>query len=183
METEQPTIPTYDLTFNLNMTIEIVSAEGVYLTGGAAFGVPGDNTMSDEDGDGIYSLTLQVDSGFASDYTFTNGACADYSCKESIAGQACAVPPFNDRRLDPMSGPLTINTCFGQCTDDGSCSAPVSDVDVTFNVDVSQESFATVYVFGSFNGWSRGSCDEMQDTDGDEERYSATTSSVGTWQL
>ena len=169
-----PNLPTYDLTINLNMANEVVSAEGVFLTGGAAFGVPGDNPMSDEDGDGIYSLTLQVDSGFASDYTFTNGACLDYSCKENIAGQPCAVPPFNDRRLDPMSGPVTINTCFSQCTDDGSCSTPAADVDVTFNVDVSQQTLATVYVFGSFNGWNDSEI-EMQDVDGDGT-YSATVS-------
>ena len=160
-------LPTYDLTFNLNMANENVSADGVFLAGGAAFGegwlIPAQELL-DLDGDGIYSLTLQVDSGFSSDYTFVNGI--GWGNKENIAGQDCAVPPYNDRRLDAMSGPVTINTCFAQCTDDGSCGAAVADVNVTFNVDISEESFTDVYVFGSFNGWSAPGI-QMLDADAD----------------
>ena len=62
--------------------------------------------------------------GFTSHYTFTNGVCEDWSCKENIAGQACADPDnWNDRYIENVTGPLVINTCFAQCTTDGSCPA------------------------------------------------------------
>ena len=42
---------------------------------------PGDNQMTDDDGDGIYSITVKA--RLDSHYTFTNGACGDWSCKET----------------------------------------------------------------------------------------------------
>ena len=165
-------LPTYDLTFNVNMTNAGVSADGVFLAGGAAFGEGVEHSFAellDPDGDGIF---VDIASGLrlSSDYTFVNGI--GWGNKEDISGQDCAVPPYNDRRLDAMSGPVTISTCFGQCTDDGSCAAPASDVNVTFNVDVSQENLSAVYVFGSFNGWNDGEI-QMEDPDADGT-YSAT---------
>jgi len=89
---------TYTVTFNLNMANENVSAEGVFIAGGQEFGVPGDNPMLDEDGDGIFSATLTMNAGFFGNYTFTNGACFDWSCKENLAGLSCGDPSFyNDR--------------------------------------------------------------------------------------
>ena len=49
-----------DVTFNVNMANEDVSADGVFLAGGADFGFPGDNPMSDDDQDGIWTITKQV---------------------------------------------------------------------------------------------------------------------------
>ena len=48
------------VTWNLNMTNETVATEGPSVAGGLDFGYPGDNPMSDPDGDGIWTLTLQV---------------------------------------------------------------------------------------------------------------------------
>ena len=45
------------------MQNEDVSADGVYLAGGVHFGWPGDNPMSDEDGDGIWSITVSLAEG------------------------------------------------------------------------------------------------------------------------
>ena len=96
----RPTPKWSAVTWNLNMSNETVAAEGPSVAGGADFGFPGDNPMSDPDGDGICTLTLQVASGYTGYYTFTNGACADWSCKENIAGQACANPAnYNDRSV------------------------------------------------------------------------------------
>ena len=49
------------VTWNLNMTNETVAPEGPSVAGGADFGTPGDNPMSDPDGDGIWTLTLEVE--------------------------------------------------------------------------------------------------------------------------
>ena len=97
---QEPAADAHDVTFNLNMANENVSPEGRVFGGGRQFGFPGDFPMSDEDGDGIWSITVQVPHGFTGHYTFTNGACQDWSCKENIVGQDCADPDnWNDRLL------------------------------------------------------------------------------------
>ena len=120
----------HQVTFNLNMANETVSPEGVYLAGGAYFGVAGDNPLTDQDGDGIWTVTVPVPHGFTGHYTFLNGNCGDWSCKENIAGLECADPSnYNDRLLVNTIEPLVISTCFGQCTTDGTCNAIVGCMD------------------------------------------------------
>lgn len=158
---------TVSVTWNLNMNNETVAAEGPSVAGGADFGFPGDNPMTDDDGDGIYTWTTEVAVGYTGFYTFTNGACGDWSCKENIAGQDCANPGnYNDRSLENITEDTVINTCFGQCSTDGSCTAS-SDVDVTFQVDMNDSNTdGGVFMFGGFNGWNAGA-NPMDDSDGD----------------
>ena len=120
---QAPAADAHFVTFNVNMANETVSPEGVFLAGGGNFGFPGDYPMSDDDGDGVWSITVQVPHGFTGHYTFTNGACEDWSCKENIVGQPCADPyNWNDRLLVNVTSTMEVNTCFGQCTTDGSCA-------------------------------------------------------------
>ena len=159
----------YDVTFNVNMANEDVSSDGVFLAGGAHFGWPGDNPMSDDDGDGIWSITVTLAEGTAGNYTFLNGNCGDWSCKEDLSGLECGDPAnYNDRILEPVTGDTVLSTCFGQCSTDGSCAAPPASYDVTFQVDMSQYGGAlgTVNLNGNFAGWC-GGCIEMSDDDGD----------------
>ena len=112
------------VTFNLNMSNETVSDGGVYL-GGGVIGGPTEHEMTDPDGDGIYSVSISLANGTTGNYTFLNGNCPDWSCKENIAGLPCADPGnYNDRILPDINGDVTISTCFAQCSEDGSCSAP-----------------------------------------------------------
>ncbi len=114
---------THFVTFNLNMSNEDVSPEGVYLAGGP-FGTPGAYPLTDPDGDDIWNVVLDLPHGFSGHYTFTNGACQDWSCKEFIGGQDCADPEhWNDRYLDNVTSSFTVSTCFSQCTTDGTCAA------------------------------------------------------------
>ena len=156
------------VTWNLNMENEDVSPDGVFLAGGIDFGAPGDNPMTDDDGDGVYSITLEVTTPYNGNYTFTNGACGDYSCKEDIAGQDCADGTWNDRLLSNITEDHVVNTCFGECSTDGSCSEPAQTAIVTFNVDMSEYTgdFGMVNLSGSLNGWC-GDCNQMSDDDGD----------------
>ena len=187
------------------MQNEDVSPDGLFLAGGLAFGegwnVPAQELL-DADGDDIYSVTLLVDSGFSSDYTFVNGI--GWGNKENIAGQDCAVALYNDRRLDPMSGPETVSTCFAVCSTDGSCpvgagctdgdaanydaSATTDDgscqYNVTFAVDMSNyaasgEVFTTPEINGSFNGWC-GGCNPLSDPEGDNIWTTTLPLPVGT---
>lgn len=156
------------VTFNVNMANEIVDPTGVYLAGGMNFGVPGDNPMSDDDGDGIWTITMEVDSGFSGHYAFTNGACGDWSCKENLAGLPCGdAANYNDRFLEPVYQNTVLSTCFGQCSTDGSCEN-ISAVPVTFRVDMSEQIVISgVTIFGgSINGWNN-TATPMTDDDGD----------------
>ncbi len=155
------------ITINLGEGDIEVSEEGLYIAGGGNFGVPGDNLLSDG-GNGIHSISFEREVGFESHYTFTNGACGDWACKENIGGQSCADPNnFNDRKMGPVMEDLEINTCFGICTEDTNCEGGGMTV-VTFEVDMSGYSgdYTTVYVSGNFNNWD-GTANPMNDDDGD----------------
>lgn len=144
-----------NITWNVNMSEETVSMDGVFLAGGPFFG-HGELEMTDPDGDQTYSITLEREVGFTTDYTFINGICLpDWSCKENIAGQDCAVQPYNDRNLPATNEDTVISTCFGQCTTDGSCT-PAPMYNVTFNVDMSQETGVNqVFIMGNtINNWN-----------------------------
>ncbi|HCZ08514.1 MAG TPA: hypothetical protein DHV07_05290, partial [Flavobacteriales bacterium] len=158
-----PSGETVDVTFTVNMENETVSSDGVSVAGGTYFGFPGDNPMSDN-GDGTWSVTIGVPVGFTGNYTFTNGGAAcGWNCKENIEGQSCADGQFNDRLLTNITEATTINTCFGECTTDGSCPAPSTQYNVTFQVDMSNANLdgsETIYATGGHDGWC-GPCDNV----------------------
>ena len=80
--------------------------------------------LNGPDGDDIWNVVLDLPHGFSGHYTFTNGACQDWSCKEYIGGQDCADPDhWNDRYLDNVTSSFTVSTCFSQCSTDGTCAA------------------------------------------------------------
>ena len=161
-----------DITFNVNMANETVAESGVYLAGGGpdCFGNPGENAMNDDDNDGIWTITVTKPVGFTCPYTFTNGNCPDYSCKENIVGQDCATGQFSDRFLDPVTENIEINTCYAECSSDGTCSVPTDAVNVTFRLDVNEQGVTesdVVYITGGdLDNWC-GSCIEMNDDDSD----------------
>ena len=176
------TLPTYcfnscyacgegvNITFNVGQGNIALDPEGLHIAGGGNFGNPGDFPMDDSDGDGIWNITVEREKGFTSFYTFTNGACPDFGCKENIAGQDCANPDnFNDRLIDNVQSDTTINTCFGLCADNtDDCGSGASPGNITFQVDMNNftDPFTTPYVAGNMNGWA-GDANPMTDADGD----------------
>jgi len=156
------------ITVNMGQGNEMVSMDGFFIAGGGNFGNPGDFPLTDPDGDGNHSITLEREIGFTSFYTFTNGACPDYSCKENIAGQACANPEdFNDRDMGPVMQDTIINTCFGFCSDDLQCGdAALKSITFEVNTNPIAGTFTQPYLSGNFNSWS-GDADPMDDADGD----------------
>jgi hypothetical protein len=100
------------------------SPDGVWLAGGGNFDVPGGKyKMQDDDGDGVYEITMPRSLGFESYYDFANGACPDYSCKEDLTGQSCGDPNnYNDRWLPSLKADTIIETCFGTCYTDVACT-------------------------------------------------------------
>jgi hypothetical protein len=165
------------LTMQVNMSYQAVDSTGVFLAGGGNFGNPGDNEMYPI-GDSIYSKTVAKDTGFTSFFTFTNGACGNWGCKENLAGKPCGDPNnFNDRSIGgALYSDFRLRTCFGECSTDGTCPVPPTPVNVTFQSDRNSilGTFTTAYVSGTMNGWS-GDADMMSDDDGDGV-YTATLS-------
>ena len=156
------------VTMQVNMEFQAVDSTGVFLGGGSGFGTPGQNMMHPI-GDSVYSITLPRDTGFFSYFTFMNGNCPSWGCKENLAGKPCGDPAnYNDRNVGAaLYGDFHLMTCFGQCSTDGSCTTPPSPVNVTFRSDRSNSpSFTTAYLSGTMNGWS-GDATLMTDDDGD----------------
>ena len=124
------------INFKLGMGGVTPSPDGVWLAGGGNFDVPGGKyKMQDNDADGIYELVVPRKKGFNSFYTFANGPCPDYSCKENLVDLPCGDPAnFSDRFLPEVQSDLVVATCFGACFTNAECvsgtNAPVEDAQV-----------------------------------------------------
>ncbi|GIR22275.1 MAG: hypothetical protein CM15mP36_14820 [Flavobacteriales bacterium] len=117
----------YNITFAVDTANITVGDSGMYL-GGGAFGDAQGHAMSDDDGDGVYEVTLEVSTDQAgANYIFLNGPGdgGDWGAKEDLAGQECAdVNNYNDRMLPEFDGDTYLLHCFGDCSGDGvGCAA------------------------------------------------------------
>jgi hypothetical protein len=127
------------ITFKLGMGGVVPNPDGVWLAGGGNFDVPGGKyKMADDDLDGIYDLVVPRKKGFSSFYTFANGPCPDYSCKENLTDLPCGDPAnFNDRFLPEVQSDMEVATCFGTCFTNAECvsgtNTPIEDAEV-FNL-------------------------------------------------
>ena len=67
-----PTIlsSTVEVTFNVNMNDIEVSEDGVSMVG--VFGSPGDSPMSDDDGDGVWTRTVELEKNSSFSYKFVS---------------------------------------------------------------------------------------------------------------
>ena len=113
------------INYNLGLNGATADPGGLYLAGGAEFGAPNARfRMYDNDGDGVYSIQIERPIGYGGYFTFTNGACADFSCKENIAGLPCArAENFNDRLLSPVQQDTTVSTCLSTCATASDCTS------------------------------------------------------------
>jgi len=117
----------YNVTFAIDTANITVGASGMYL-GGGAFGDAQGNAMTDDDGDGVYEVTLELSTDqIGVNYIFLNGPGdgGDWGAKEDLAGQECADPNnYNDRILPEFNSDTYLLHCFGECSGDGvGCSA------------------------------------------------------------
>jgi len=161
------------MTFQVNMSYTAVDTTGVFLAGGTGFGNPGVNEMYPI-GDSVYSKTLRADTGFYSMFTFLSANDPSWGAKENIVGKSCAAGTYSDRDMvgysatNGLMGDFHYRTCFGECTTDGTCPAPQSPQNYTFQVDLNgiAGTFTTPYVTGTMDGWSGGT-HAMTDADAD----------------
>lgn len=113
------------ITYELGMNGATPDPGGVYLAGGPEFGAPNLRfRMYDNDMDGVFSVTIERETGYGGYYTFTNGPCGDFSCKENIVGLPCARPEnFNDRILLPVQQDTVVASCFSTCATASDCTS------------------------------------------------------------
>ena len=120
----------YDVTFSVNTANITVGANGIYVGGGFL----GDATayaMSDDDGDGVYTVTINLSTDAAGgNYIYLNSPNdgGDWGTKENLEGQACADPNnYNDRIMPEFDSDTTLLACFGDCSGDGTGECSVSE--------------------------------------------------------
>ena len=164
----------YEVTFNVDTNNVIVGDGGMYL-GDGIFGGSNAVAMSDDDGDGIWTVTVTLAEGTTGNYAFFKnpGDGSDWGTKENLEGQACAdTNNYNNRILDPVTADTTINYCFATC--DASCGTVVRH-DVTFNVDTADITVGETGMFLGGGIMGGANAFAMSDTDGDGV-YSVTVS-------
>lgn len=136
-----------EVTFQVDMTNEIVSPEGVHIAGGFQGWDPGATPMTPI-GDNIYTHTTILPSGTYQEYKFINGTTWDES--EDVPPE-CGVN--NNRFLTvPWSNTVLPVVCFGECD---PCGPPPFEIEVTFRVDMANEEVSPdgIHIAGSFQGW------------------------------
>lgn len=159
-----------NVTFQVNMSNQIVSGSGVHIAGDFQGFNPGTTPMTHIGGN-IYTYTTSLAQGDSYQYKYINGNA--WGQDESVPG------PCNfsgNRQITvPVGGGTIPAVCYGECI---NCAPPVS---VTFQVDLSQQiiSGAGVHIAGSFQGWNPGST-PMTHIGGGVYTYTATVSEGAT---
>lgn len=160
--------------FNVDMNCAPVDFSTVHVTGPWCGWCGGEayNTMTDPDGDGIYSVTVFLPAGDVEYKYMVDGfASQENLVDDMVAGASCA--PITDfsgyaNRLMPVGSVAndTYDTC-GTCDDYNVTPA----VDVSFAIDMSTSGlpnadYDNVVINGSWNGWL-GWGVTLTDEDGD----------------
>ena len=159
-------------TFNVDMTCAPEGFENVFVTGPWCGWCANDayNTMTDPDGDGVYTVEVAELTGVV-EYKYAINGFADQEnlVNDMVDGASCApVTDYSGYANRQMDAGSVANDYYGTC--DGTCNdtPPLPGGTVLFRVDMSEYAgaFGTVNLNGSFNGWC-GACATMTDGDGD----------------
>jgi len=141
-------LPDVDVTFQVDMSNETVTGD-VYLAGSFNSWNTTANPMTPI-GNDIYQLTLTLGGGSYQEFKYLNG-----SNYETVPPE-CGVGGYSNRHLTVPSTITTLDlVCFGSCD---PCSTS-SDINVTFQVDMSQAdsiSAQGIHIAGGFQGWDPG---------------------------
>ena len=141
----------------VDMTNEMVSADGVHVAGNFQGWDPAATPMTDNM-DGTWSYSFSSDTAATYQYKFINGNA--WGSDESIPG-ACAFDGNRQIMVDGAMGDVMSTVCYNSCAACGMTT-------VRFRVDMSNEEVSAfgVHVAGSFQGWDPAGT-ELTDPDGD----------------
>jgi len=157
----------YQVTFNVDMSRQAISPNGVHLAGSFNNWNPSQTQMV-AGANNIYTAVVPLEENNTYTYRFVNG---DANPGMEAVPSECGVPNgsgFYERTVTiPSQNTLIDTVCFSMC---GNC--PV-DVAVTFNVDMSQQTISPqgVHLAGTFNNFN---CTATAMTAGANNVYSAT---------
>ncbi len=157
----------YNTIFNVDMTCADAFTD-VYITGPWCGWCAADtyNHLTDGDGDGIYSVSLLYPAGnIEYKYMVDNWASQENLIDDMQNGGTCApVTDYANFANRLANAGFIQNDVYGRCS---ACEILPTSYNVTFQVDMSQQSgFTTPEVNGSFNNWC-GNCSAMSDANGD----------------
>ncbi len=147
-----------NVTFKVDMTLQTVSADGVHLVGDFQ-GWNTSGTPMSPVGNGVYTVTVPIQSGGYQEYKFLNGnTYAGEETVPAVCGADNGSGGFNRFIVVPSNDTVLGTICFSSCT---ACGAMVP---VTFKVDMSQQtvSAAGVHLAGDFQGWNPGGTQMLQ---------------------
>ena len=132
-------------------------------------GNDGYNALTDDDGDGIYSVTLDFPAGTIEYKYGINGFADQENLIDDMqnGGDCAPVTDYAGYANRQVAAGATADDTYGSCT---SCADQVEPVNLTFQVDMNQYAegyaYGGVFVNGSFNSWC-GGCNPMNDDDAD----------------
>jgi hypothetical protein len=135
------------------MSNQTVSPLGVHLAGNVQGWDAAATEMLDNDGDGIYSVTLSVAANTNALYKFINGN--DWPDSEIVPAECGMDDGFGafNRSFPVTSNDVTIPAvCFAECSDCSSSGL----INVTFRVNISNIDLDSTgaFIAGSFNSFS-----------------------------
>ncbi|MDP6755413.1 MAG: hypothetical protein QF769_04780, partial [Candidatus Marinimicrobia bacterium] len=100
--------------FQVDMNEEEVSTEGVHITGTFNNWEPGSNEMDDSDGNGIYSIEIELEAGSYHEYKFLNGDT--WGTEEAVPAE-CTAGNYGNRFVQVLDMDMVLDeVCFGSCT-------------------------------------------------------------------
>lgn len=155
---------THNVTFKVDMSEYTESFTSVELNGTFNEWCGNCNPMSDDDSDGVWELTIELEEG-PIEFKYTHDAWAG---QEMLTpGSPCTVTngDFTNRYLDVVNDTIFDVVCWGSCS---ACTGMPTSADVTFQVNTNllTESFSMINLNGTFNNWC-GACAVMTDDNAD----------------
>jgi len=152
---------TVPITFYVDMEITGANSSGVYLVGGSSYlQGPTGIAMSDDDGDQIWEVTVELPPGSYT-FKFRNGYCDSWnSCPqnfwEDFEGE-CGVGEWGDRMVSVQDESFSYGPyCFDFCQQ-GECQPDVP-IDVQWQVQLEGDQLEEALscgmnIYGNFNGF------------------------------
>ncbi len=141
--------------FQVDMSNETVSTEGVYIAGSFNDWDPTATQLVDA-GNGLYQGIAFINPGTTIQYKFLNGPA--FAGEETVPMECGVINDFGgyDRQIEVGTEMITTEAvCFGTC----SACVVIPSVELTFNVDMTGQvvSAQGVHVAGTFNDFSPSS--------------------------
>ena len=162
-----------------------VSVNGVHVAGNFQGWSPGASPLSDDDGDGIWEVVLEMAPG-SYEFKFINGNDWGGSGEGNIDNENPAGDCISNgnRVLEVGEEAVVYEACYNNCPGVACMPDPIA-ADVTFRVNMADEETSAdgVFLIGSFTdpAWQSGSI-ALSDADGDDV-WEVTTEVSGPAEL